>query len=351
LRKIKVFVIDDSAVVRDILVKHLAKYSFIEVVGTAVDPFIAREKIVKLEIDVITLDIELPRMDGLTFLKYLMKYYPIPVIILSSLADKRNRASMEALELGAVDIVPKPGGPYSVSEVIDILARKIEEASHVDFEKVKQISQKNSIQKHEDNTTMLSRIKTTNKLIAIGASTGGTNALEIVFKNFEKSFPPTVCVIHMPEGFTATFAERLNDICQVNVKEAENNEKALPGWVYIAPGNYHLVVKALGTDYILKTIKTPYVHNQRPAVDVLFKSVAENVGQNTIAALLTGMGRDGALGMLDIKKSGGYCIAQDEATSVVFGMPKVAIELGATDKVLPIDKITHNIAAFLRQKN
>jgi two-component system chemotaxis response regulator CheB len=347
MKKINVFIIDDSAVVREILVNNLSRYEHINVVGTAVDPFIAREKLAKLEVDVITLDIELPRMDGLTFLKYLMKYYPIPVIIVSSLTDKRNRASLEALELGAVDIVPKPGGPYSVGDVIDILARKIEEASHVDFEKVKQLAQQNVTRKQKASQTMLAKIKTTNKLIAVGASTGGTSALEILFKDFEKTFPPTVCVIHMPEGFTNTFAKRLNDICPVNVKEAENNERALPGWIYIAPGNYHLVVKALGTDYILKTVKAPLVFNQRPAVDVLFKSVAENVGQNTIAALLTGMGRDGAAGMLEIKKTGGYTIAQDEATSIVFGMPKVAIELDAVEAVLPIDKITSRIAARL----
>jgi len=344
MKKINVLVIDDSAVVRELLTEKLTKHPSINIVGTAIDPYIARNKIAKLDVDVITLDIEMPRMDGLTFLKYLMKYYPIPVIILSSLTDKKNKASMEALELGAIDIVPKPGGPYSVGDIIDLLIEKILMASRIDFEKVKEISKKN-IEKIQTKKgkKYLSTIETTNKLIAVGASTGGTNALEILFKGFNKSFPPAVAVIHMPEKFTYTFANRLNDICDVTVKEAEHNERILSGIVYIAPGNYHLLVKAQGTEHILKVVNSPRINNQRPAVDALFNSIAENVGKNSIGVLLTGMGKDGAEGLLEIKKSGGFTIAQDEATSIVFGMPKEAIALDAVDIVLPIDKIARQI--------
>ncbi len=346
--KINVFIIDDSAVVREILAEKLSKHPRITVVGTAIDPFVAREKIVKLKVDVITLDIEMPKMDGLTFLKYLMKYYPIPVIVVSSLADKQNRASMEALELGAVDIVPKPGGPYSVNDIIDLLTEKIFAASEVDFEKIKMISKKNMIENKINNKMKyLSRIKTTNKLIGVGASTGGTSAMEIFFRGFDIDFPPTLAVIHMPEKFTGTFAARLNDLCRVNVKEAENNERALPGNIYLAPGNYHMIVKSIGTDNIIKILKGPKVHGQRPAVDILFQSIADNIGENSIGVLLTGMGKDGAAGMQKMKNNGSITLAQDEATSIVFGMPKAAIDLNVVDYVQPIDRIADKLKILL----
>lgn len=343
MKKINVLIIDDSAVVRDILTTKLSEHRRINVAGSAIDPFVARDKIVKIDVDVIILDIEMPRMDGLTFLKYLMKYYPIPVIILSSLTDKKNRASMEALELGAVDIVPKPGGPYSVGDVIHILTEKILMSAEIDFDKIKEAAIRRIDAMKAKKVSYLTRIATTNKLIAVGASTGGTNAMEILFKGFQKTFPPTAAVIHMPEKFTSTFASRLNDLCPVTVKEAENNEKALSGHIYLAPGNYHLAVKLIGADYILKVIKAPKEHNQRPSVDVLFRSVAENVGQNSIGILLTGMGKDGADGLLKIKQNSGYTVCQDERTSIVFGMPKAAIDMGAACSVLPINKITEHI--------
>ncbi len=341
--KVHVLVIDDSAVVREILGSKLAQHRDIEVVATAIDPYNAREKIARHRVDVITLDIEMPRMDGLTFLKYLMRYYPIPVIIVSSLADKKNRASLDALELGAVDIVPKPGGPYSVGEIIDLLIDRILAASRVDFAKVKEIVRKNREPAGGEKVKFLTRIKTTNTLIAVGASTGGTSTMEILFKSFNRSFPATLAVIHMPERFTRTFAERLNEICPVDVKEAENDERLLPGTVYIAPGNCHMQVRAFGTEQTLRISSGPKMHNQRPAVDVLFQSVAENIGKNAIGVLLTGMGRDGAAGLLAMKQQGAYTIAQDERTSIVFGMPKEAIALGATDVVLPIERIAGEI--------
>ena len=345
--KIRVLVVDDSAVVREILAEKLSAHPRIEVVATAVDPYAARAKIARNKIDVMTLDIEMPRMDGLVFLRHLMKYFPIPTIIVSSLADRQNEVSIAALELGAVDIVPKPGGPYSVEEIIDILTEKILAASEVDFAKVKEEAGKNRKAAPRAKPTYLPRIATTNKIIAVGASTGGTSALEVLFKGFEPTFPPTAAVIHMPERFTTFFAERLDKLCAVSVKEARDGEKAAMGTVYIAPGNYHLRVRAEGSQYVLEVRQGPKKFGQRPAVDPLFESVAAHIGRNGIGVLLTGMGRDGAEGLLAINRAGGRTIAQDEATSIVFGMPKAAIDLKAADMVLPIERIAQTIAASL----
>jgi two-component system chemotaxis response regulator CheB len=347
MKRIKVFVIDDSAVVRDILTNKLSGYGNIDVVGSAIDPYIAREKLARLDVDVIVLDIEMPRMDGLTFMKYLMKYRPHPVIIVSSLTDNKNLASIKALELGAIDIVPKPGGPFSVNDVLASLAEKITVAADIDFEKLKANTIQSGTGKKIRDNNILSTISTTHKLIGIGASTGGTNALETLFKGFEKTFPPAIVVIHMPESFTKNFAERLDELCPVCVKEAENNEKVETGCVYVAPGNYHLTVKSMGKDQILKVVKGPQVNHHRPSVDVMFKSIAENVGKNCIGILLTGMGKDGAEGLYLINQQGGFTIAQDEATSIVFGMPKEAIRLGAVDAILPITEISGKIKEHL----
>lgn len=345
MEKTKVFIIDDSAIVREILSTELSKHPMIEVVGVAIDPYIARNKLEQLEVDVIILDIEMPRMDGLTFLKYLMKYRPIPTIIMSSLTNESNQATQEALSLGAVEVMNKPGGPFSVGDVIKTLTEKIITMKSVNFSPKPQSTSSPSPQKKESHTRILSRIETTEKLIAVGVSTGGTIALEKLFHNFDVNFPATVAVIHMPERFTHTFANRLNDICSVNVKEAVHNEKLLPGWIYIAPGGYHMSVKSIGADRVIKITNGPKVFNQRPAVDILFNSVADNVGQNAIGIILTGMGKDGAAGLLNIKEAGGYTIAQDEKSSMVWGMPKEAIDLGAAQKILPLE----NIAADIKQ--
>lgn len=354
MSRIKVLIVDDSAIVRDILTKNLSKNPRIEVVGSATDPFAAREKIEKLDIDVITLDIEMPRMDGLTFLKYLMKYKPIPVIIVSSLTQGENRAAMEALEYGAIDIVNKSGGPYSVEEIADDLAVKIISASLVSNTVLQELSERVKKKTEHENSSVsikkavLSNIKTTNQLIAVGASTGGTVALEVLFKSFTPSFPPTLAVIHMPEHFTASFAQRLDSLCQVHVKEAVDGELIMPATIYIAPGNFHMLVDVSGVNRIIRIKDGPKVHAQRPAVDVLFNSAAKNIGTNCIGVLLTGMGKDGAEGLKAIKDSGGYTIAQDERTSIVFGMPKEAIAIGGASEVAGLPNIANSIKKQIR---
>lgn len=341
MKKIQVLVIDDSAIVRDILSRQLSAYPEIEVADTAGDPYIARSKIENEDFDVVTLDIEMPRMDGLTFLKYLMKYRPMPVIVVSSLVSGNNQAALEALELGAVDMVRKPGGPFSVEEVVEDLSEKIITAAAVPRSRLLAVS--NRLAAKSGTMHTLSKITTTNRLIVVGASTGGTIALEELFTRFTPDFPPALAVIHMPERFTASFAARLDGLCQMHVKEAENGETVMPGTIYIAPGGYHMLVGTSGADRIIRIKNGPKLFGQRPAVDVLFNSAAENIGRNCIAALLTGMGRDGAAGMKAIRDAGGYTIAQNEETCIVFGMPKEAIALGGACEVAPLDRIAASI--------
>lgn len=345
--KIRVFIVDDSAIVREILTERLSRHPSIEVVGSAMDPYIARDKLDKIDVDVLTLDIEMPRMDGLTFLRQLMKHYPKPVIVVSSLARDGNAAALQALELGAVDVVPKPGGAVTVDEVVDTLIDRILAASKADLSRLAETSRKlKQIPRDQGAKKYLTSIETTNRLIAVGASTGGTVALETLFLGWEPDFPPTLTVIHMPEKFTASFASRLNDMCRVRIKEAEDGERIMPGTVYFAPGGYHMILRTKGTERTLKIATGPKVCNQRPAVDPLFESVADQVGRNCLGILLTGMGRDGAQGLLRIHEAGGHTIAQDEETSVVWGMPKEAIELGAADKIMALDRI----APYVRTK-
>jgi two-component system, chemotaxis family, protein-glutamate methylesterase/glutaminase len=341
MKKIQVLVIDDSAIVRDILSRQLSAYPEIEVADTAGDPYIARNKIENRDFDVVTLDIEMPRMDGLTFLKYLMKYKPLPVIVVSSLVSGSNQAAVEALELGAVDMVRKPGGPFSVEEVVEDLSEKIITAAAIPRSRLLAVSNRLVVKSGVTHT--LSKIMTTNRLIVVGASTGGTVALEELFTRFTPDFPPALAVIHMPERFTASFAARLDGLCQMHVKEAENGETVMPGTIYIAPGGYHMLAGTSGADRIIRIKNGPKLFGQRPSVDVLFNSAAENIGRNCIAALLTGMGRDGAAGMKAIRDAGGYTIAQNEETCIVFGMPKEAIALGGACEVTPLDRIAGNI--------
>lgn len=332
---INVLIIDDSAMVRKILTQELSKDIEIKVVGTAPDPYIGRDMIVSLKPDIIILDVEMPRMDGLTFLEKLMKHHPMPVIILSSLAQTGGEVALRALELGAVEVLCKPSASYSVGDMSLQLIDKIKTAVCIDITKLTQKTF--SSNKRIVNNSAL--IKTTNKIIAIGASTGGTEALKELLTALPANMPPILIVQHMPQYFTKSFAERLNFICSLEVKEAEDQELATPGKVLIAPGNYHMALKRSGASYYVEVKTGPLVHHQRPAVDILFKSVSQYAGKNSIGVILTGMGKDGANGLLDMKNSGAYTIAQDEASCIVFGMPKEAIVLGAATKVESLQKI------------
>lgn len=345
---INVLIVDDSAIVRKLLSEKLEVFDDINIIGTATDPYVARDKIVKLDVDVVLLDIEMPRMDGLTFLKFLMKSYPLPVIIVSSLVEGSNNATMKALELGAIDVVPKPGGPFSVGEIIEVLVAKIRSVANINRHKLKDYYNKkenNTVaNKNKVDTSLISSIKTTKKIIAIGASTGGTKAFEVLFTQFEKTFPPVLAVIHMPGKFTRTFADRLNEMCKVRVKEAEDKERLVDGCIYIAPGgDYHMKLGMSGAEYFISLKKAPRVNGHRPSVGVLFDSVAELAGQNAFGIILTGMGSDGSAELLNIKKNGGYTIAQDEKSSIVFGMPGEAINLNAQSVIMPLDKITRHL--------
>jgi two-component system chemotaxis response regulator CheB len=345
-RKIRVLIVDDSAIVRKIFTQELSKYPDIEVVGTAPDPYIARDKIVALKPDVITLDIEMPRMDGLTFLKKLMKYYPIPTIVVSSLTPKNSAMALEALESGAVEVLAKPGGSYSVGDMSVQLVEKIRAAARARLLKAPSETPTVGIVKEAPK---LSLTQTTHKIIAMGASTGGTEALKAVLMQMPPTSPGIVIVQHMPPKFTQAFAERLNSLCQLTVKEAQNGDAVIPGVALIAPGNYHMVLKRSGARYYVEIKDGPLVCYQRPSVDVLFHSVARYAGPNAIGVIMTGMGRDGASGLLEMKKAGAKTIAQDEETCVVFGMPKEAIKLGAVDVVAPLQDIPKVILNMLQE--
>ncbi|NPV01430.1 MAG: chemotaxis response regulator protein-glutamate methylesterase [Brevinematales bacterium] len=354
MEKIRVLVVDDSAIVRSLLDEKLAGFPDIEVIGTAPDPYIARDKIVKLQPDVITLDIEMPRMDGLTFLQKLMTYYPFPVIIVSSVTAKDSYASIKALEIGAFDVVNKPGGSITVSDIIDDIVYKIRQAAMVkDVYVNRRLALDGKLVKrpavHHD-PHILSNIATTDKLIAIGASTGGTVALEYILKNLPPNLPPIVVVEHMPTNFTKQFAERLNEISQLEVKEAEEDDLIAPGTVYIAPGGMHMTVYRKGALLYTQYTDTEKVHFQKPSVDVLFESVAQEAGQNAIGFLLTGMGKDGAKGLLAMKQRGAHTVAQDEKSSIVWGMPKAAIDMGAVDEVIPLDDVPRKIVELSQRK-
>jgi two-component system chemotaxis response regulator CheB len=329
---IKVLIVDDSAIVRKILTAELSRDPEIEVVGTAPDPYIARDKIVKLAPDVITLDIEMPRMDGITFLRKLMQYHPVPVIIVSSLTSKNSILALEAIQLGAVEVICKPGESYTVGDLSIELKDKIKAAASVDMRRVK-----NAIP--AKNPERLSLAQTTNKIVAIGASTGGTEALDYILRSMPGNAPGIAVVQHMPEHFTRSFAEHLDKKCQIRVKEAETGDILASGKALIAPGNRHMLLKRSGATYFVEIKDGPRVCRQRPSVDVLFSSTADFAGANSIGVILTGMGADGAAGLLKMKQNGAYTIAQDEKSCIVFGMPKEAIKLGAVNEILPLERV------------
>ncbi len=343
-RKIKVLIVDDSAIVRKIFSEELSRYADIEIVGTAPDPFVARDKIIKLKPQVLTLDIEMPRMDGLTFLRKLMRYFPLPVVIVSSLTPKGSKLAMEALDAGAVDVIAKPGSSYSVGDMSEQLALKIRAASYVSVRKPPAVALPAEIAE----PPKLALSQTTHQIIAIGASTGGTEALKKVLTKMPPDSPGILIVQHMPAHFTTSFAERLNSLCQIQVREAKDNDSVVPGTALLAPGNYHMILRRSGARYYVEVKDGPMVHHQRPAVDVLFKSVAKYAGSNAVGVILTGMGSDGAAGLLEMKQAGAKTIAQDENSCIVFGMPKEAIKLGGVDKIAPIDNISNEILRMVQ---
>jgi two-component system chemotaxis response regulator CheB len=342
-RKIKVFIVDDSAIVRKIFSEEISKEEDMEVVGTAPDPFIARDKIVHQKPDVMTLDIEMPRMDGLTFLKKIMQYYPLPVIIVSSLTPKGGKMALEALDHGAVEVLSKPGGAYSVGDMSFQLKEKIRAAARANLNRCRSMTPPET--KPAAITRALS--ETTQKLIAIGASTGGTEAIKVVLTHMPLNTPGIVIVQHMPPNFTTAFAQRLDRTCEINVREAKDGDSVLNGQALIAPGNFHMLLRRSGARYYVNVKDGPMVHHQRPAVDILFNSVAQYAGANAVGVLLTGMGADGAQGMMKMKESGAKTIAQDESSCVVFGMPKEAIKLGAVDRIASLDRISQEIVHMI----
>ncbi len=342
-RKIKVLIVDDSAIVRKVLAEALAGEPDLEVVGTAPDPFIARDKIQSLRPDVLTLDIEMPRMDGITFLKKLMRYCPLPVVVISSLGQASSRIALEALEAGAMEVLAKPGGPYSVGELKHDLPHKVRAAAAARLRRAA-----------PDQTPApppapaLGRMAgSSSALIAVGASTGGTEAIREVLEGLPASSPAIVVVQHIPPVFSTAFANRLNEVCRIQVKEAADGDRVLPGLALIAPGNFHMTLRKRGAEYCVSVHDGPRVCYQRPSVDVLFESVAEAAGKDAIGVLLTGMGSDGAQGMLRMKRAGARTVAQNEASCVVFGMPREAIRLGAADQVLPLARISAELMGLI----
>jgi two-component system chemotaxis response regulator CheB len=333
-RRIRVLVVDDSAIVRKLISEAISTEPDLEVVGTAPDPFVARDQILRLQPDVLTLDIEMPRMDGLTFLKKLMKHYPLPVIVISSLGQASCQATLEAMQIGAVEVLAKPAGPYSVGELRASVAAQVRAAASA---RVRRNPETHGPEATEPSTAVRALRK--DMVIAIGASTGGTEAIQQVLRQMPAESPAILVTQHIPPVFSTAFAARLNQLCSIEVNEACDGDQVMPGRALLAPGNFHLVLHRIGSGYRVEVKDGPLVHYQRPSVDVMFSSVAAEAGPNAIGALLTGMGSDGANGLLQLKRAGATTIAQDESTCVVFGMPREAIRLGAVDHVLPISRV------------
>ncbi len=339
--KVKVLIVDDSAIVRKILATQLSQQRGIEVVGTAPDPYVARDKIIDLAPDVLTLDIEMPRMDGITFLRKLMKYHPMPVIVLSSLTPEGSKVAFEAMAAGAIDVISKPGPSYSIGQTCTQLVEKIKAASRANINR-------NAIRSSDESQEKLSLTETTNKIFAIGASTGGVQALTHVLTAMPANAPGTLVVQHMPMHFTASFAQRLNDQCEMEVLEAKDGDHVIPGRVLIAPGGLHMILQRSGANYYVSVKDGPPVCRQKPSVELMFNSVAKYAGSNAVGAILTGMGDDGATGLLNMRNSGAHTIAQDEETCVVFGMPKEAIARGGAEKVVPLQDVAKTMIALAK---
>ncbi|HEY9099165.1 MAG TPA: chemotaxis response regulator protein-glutamate methylesterase [Thiobacillus sp.] len=340
--KIKVLIVDDSALIRGVMKEIINSQPDMEVVGVAPDPLVARDLIKQTNPDVLTLDVEMPKMDGLDFLERLMRLRPMPVVMVSSLTERGSEITMRALELGAVDFVTKP--KMSIQSVMleytDLIADKIRAASHA---KVKQRTVGMDERAGTHLASLRNPLTSSEKLIIIGASTGGTEAIKAFLTQLPPDCPGILITQHMPEGFTRSFANRLDKLCRISVKEAEGNERVLPGHAYLAPGHSHLMLVRSGANYMTKLDQGPPVNRHRPSVDVLFSSAAISAGKNAVGVILTGMGRDGAAGMLEMKQAGAYNLAQDESSCVVFGMPKEAIAMGGTHEVGPLDELPKRV--------
>jgi two-component system chemotaxis response regulator CheB len=346
---IKVLIVDDSAVVRQTLADILNSDPQIQVMATAADPFVAAERIKEALPDVITLDVEMPRMDGITFLQKIMSQHPIPVVMCSSLTDKGSETALKALEYGAVEIITKPrlGTKQFLEESRVRICDAVKAASEARLGKIPgrphEVQPKLTADVIIEKSTSKAMIQTTEKVIVIGASTGGTEALKVFLESLPADSPGIVIVQHMPEGFTKAFSQRLDGICRISVKEAEDNDTVVRGRALIAPGNHHMLLKRSGARYYVEIKDGPLVSRHRPSVDVLFRSAARYAGKNAVGVIMTGMGDDGAKGMLEMKEAGAINIAQDEATSVVFGMPNEAIKLGGVDHIKPLDAIAREV--------
>ncbi|NOR69519.1 MAG: chemotaxis-specific protein-glutamate methyltransferase CheB [Methylomarinum sp.] len=359
-KKIRLLIVDDSALIRQMLTQIFNSSDDIEVVGTAIDPIAAREKIKKLNPDVLTLDIEMPRMDGLTFLRNLMRLRPMPVVMISTLTEKGAAVTLEALELGAVDFVAKPKVDVSntLNEYAEDIIAKVKMAAKARVRTL-EVKPKDSpppivvVEKHSADAVISARpakkqFKTTDKIIALGSSTGGTEAIKVVIRGLSRDTPAIVISQHLPAAFSESFTKHVNEASGMTACVAKDGQQILPGNIYISPGDRHLLVIRDGARYICKLNDGPPVNRHKPSVDVMFRSVAQNVGSNAIGVMLTGMGADGAMAMKEMKDAGSINIIQDEETSVVWGMPGEAFKLGAADYVVPLDKVATQIMALAR---
>ncbi len=341
---IRVLVVDDSALIRSLLSEIIQQTPGLELVGAAQDAFVAKDMVVKLKPDVITLDIEMPKVDGLTFLDRLMKARPTPVVMISTLTEKGADATLRSLEIGAIDFIPKP--KVNVVKGIEQYQREI-------VEKIRLAASAKPQKRDLSNTPQKAipiAYKGTEIIVGIGASTGGTEAIKQVLLGLSPAFPATVVTQHMPPNFTKSFADRLNALCAVSVKEAVDDERLLPGNVYIAPGDKHLEVVRSGADYRIKLNNGPLVSGHKPSVDVMFESLAKVVGNNCVASILTGMGKDGAKGMLSLKNVNAMTLAQDKDSCVVYGMPKAAVDMGGINEVVKLDMMSATLTAAIEKK-
>ncbi len=349
-KKTKVLIIDDSALVRKLLTEILSEDPDIEVVGAAADPLIAREQIKATNPDVLTLDVEMPKMDGLTFLSNLMRLRPMPVVMVSTLTEKGADVTLRAMELGAIDFISKPklGATYRLAEYSEEIISKVKAAAAVRISAVHDSLRNSSdIQKEMVTESQMKHFNTTDKIVAIGASTGGTEAIKYVLSQLPANFPGVVITQHIPAAFSGSFAERVNDHSSLKVSEAKDGDQILPGCAFIAPGDKHLMIRKSGARYICQLDDGPAVSRHKPSVDVMFDSVAKRVGQNAVGVILTGMGSDGAHGLKRMREAGARTIGQDEASSVVWGMPGAAFKADAVESVVPLNEVAKTLVSSL----